>query len=467
MGELIRRNRQKKLNWSGLLFVAFAVIVFEYIISASIASAALSTFILCVGLLLVFLTKLDSREKSSLLYIFLISFSIVTIATVVRWLGNEASGPLFFNDANDQYKFWLASQEGAKRGSIKAIYDSCIANNIYLKNGGYYFYIQSLGFIAQRYFDGNHLLLQQLGTSFSLIFSSIFIFLILRKFSKPENVARYSLYYIALTPVIIDSIGLHRDSLISLFYIILIYFWLCRNLSLVNFIIQIVLCLILINFRLQHGLFAIIFLLLPFLRARRLSTWFYILAIVIAFVVYGISFLDMLVISVNDTFEYYGETTSDSLDNINSGLGRYVYMLPHPIKEIVQVFWLQMQFPAWLPMANAKNIYLLSIGILAFVIYVFWFYMFTYTVTLVCKKKTTIPKQLKIGILIFFVFILLNSSNLTLRRVICVYPMLFVIYAYLKSYYNNPDFTKRFKSTFILGYSVLCFIYVIFSATHG
>ena len=459
---------KKELKLGGLLLLALVVVVFEYTVSSSIASVAFSAFILALGLIIIQTTKLKAQEKSALVIVFFAAFSIVTIATVVRWLGNEASGSLFFNDANDQYKFWIASQEVSRYHSIKEIYKSCVIDNIYLRNGGYYFYIQSLSYIAEKYFDGNHLLLQQLGTSFSAILSSIFIFLILRKYSSPAKIVKCSLMYLALTPIIIDSIGLHRDSIISFFYIVIFYFWLCRSITISSFIIQIILCLILINIRFQHGLFAIVFVLVSLIRTKSRTKWLYFAGLAIIISIYGLSFFDLLVSSVYDTFDYYGDVTSYSLESINSGLGRYVYRLPHPFKEIAQLLWLQLQFPAWHPIANANNFYLYILGAWAFIINIFWFYLFCYTFAAIIKKrKDRVPEELKICLLLFVVFIFLNSSNLDLRRVVCVYPLLFTVYCFINSFRFEVSFSKRFNQLFYAGYGIICMAYILMSAIHG
>lgn len=449
-----------KIDNITLFIVALIEVLTVFIVSQSIASSLFLLLTLALGYSIILLTS--GGNKTDIIKVFLISFCVITFFTVIQWLGNEASINIFSDEDNDQFKFWTASQRGASALSIRQLYKECIVDNIYLKNGGYYLYIQTIAFFATKISDGNHLLLQHFGTATAGILSSIFIYHILKRFCLPKNVVKYSIVYMLLTPIILGSIVLTRDAIITFFYSIIIYLWICKEPSVKIVLLQTIICIVLSNLRLQHGLFALAFVVLSILTSTKKIKYVYVAGFIGILLVYGLTMFDTLIYSVVDTFEYYDNYTDDFLDSVNSGLGRYVFMLPSPIKEVAQVFFLQLQFPSWGAMSNANNFYHFLTGFLRFVINVFWFYIFCYVISGLCAFKIKqLPKTLVYGLLLFLFFLILNSSALELRRVICVYPIMFSTYVFYKDFVSSSLFNLNVKKIYSFIYISLGLFYFV------
>lgn len=457
------------MNNNGVLFsISILSIVAVFIVSGSFSAASFLVFTLFFGSSVILLTCKDKQDFSFVMRVYLIAFSVIAIETLLQWLGNDANMTTFADDDNDQYKFWTASLRGVSVSSPFILFKECIIDNIYYENGGYYYYIQLIAYISSHYFDGNHLMTQMLGSSVFGMLSSVFVFYLLRNYLTKEKAYKYSLVYVLLTPMLPDCLMIHRDPIISFFYLILIYLWLCKRFGILNFAFQIAIILVLINFRLQHGLFAITFLMLSILGQKSRTKWVYIGVFAAMFVLYGIAFADYIMMTVADTFIYYDNFTNEQLDVINSGLGRYVYMLPSPVKEIAQVFFLQLQFPSWDGIIKATNFYEGVIGFHKFIIKILWFYVFSFIIVSIIKKGfKKIPSHLIIAGIISLAFLFLNSSHLDLRRVICMYPIIFIIYVYYKEYVCSYKMTKSFIMNYSIFYSTLCLVYFVLSGSFG
>lgn len=454
-------------NRSLLFFLSFLSIVTVLIVSQSISATCFLLFTLAVGFIVI-LSTCENKDYKVVVNVFLFSFIVIAIETLLQWLGIEANMASFADDDNDQFKFWTESLRGVSVSSPEILFKECIRDNVYYENGGYYYYIQLIAYISSHYFDGNHLLTQMYGSSVFGVLSSVFIFYVLRKYLTTDKAHKYALIYILLTPVLPDCIMIHRDPIISFFYLVLIFLWLCREFTPINFIIQVAIILVLINLRLQHGLFATTFLILSIFNSQKKLRWVYVGAMIVVSIVYGLAFTDYLFITVADTFTYYERYTNEQLDIINSGLGRYVYMLPSPIKEVAQVFFLQLQFPSWDSLVKSTNIFEVILGFHKLAIKVLWFYFFAYIIMSIFKKGVKqIPSQLIIASIVSLIFLFLNSSQLDLRRVICVYPIIFCLYIFYKENVCSDEQSQRFSSYYVILYSSLCLAYFILSGSFG
>ena len=450
-------------NRTLLFFLSFLSIVTVLIASQSISATCFLLFTLAVGFIVI-LSTCENKDYKFVVNVFLLSFVVIAIETLLQWLGIEANMASFADDDNDQFKFWTESLRGVSVSSPEVLFKECIRDNVYYENGGYYFYIQLIAYISSHYFDGNHLLTQMYGSSVFGMLSSVFIFHILRKYLTTDKACKYALIYVLLTPVLPDCIMIHRDPVISFLYLVLIYLWLCRKFTPVNFIMQAAIILILINLRLQHGLFAITFLVLSIFSLQNSLKWVYVGSMIALIIVYGISFADYIFMTATDTFLYYDNFTNEQLDGLNTGLGRFVYTLPTPVKEIAQIFFLQLQFPSWGALQKSTNIYQFIIGTHSFVICVFWFYVFSFSVVAMLKYKfKNLPALLKYGLIVFLSFLLLNTSALEVRRVVCVYPILYLVYIYYHNMLASKLFIHNVKRTYALVYVALCLVY--FSAS--
>lgn len=439
--------------------LAILILTISGIFSQSFAVSFFLLLSLALGGIMVFALCPVNINRKDLFDVYYISFCVFVFLTTIQWLGNDIN-TAFNVEENDQYRFWLASQSNGT-ASLSMIYKECIIDNIYIENGGYYFYLRAIAYFADHFFDGNHLLLQQLTSAVPGIYISIFLFFIISKLTSSERIKGYALSGILLTPLLTNSVGLHRDSLIAFLYVVIIYIWICKPLNAKNVIIQLLLAFLMISLREQHGFFAFSFVGLSLISSRSSSSRsLYVIAFLILFLALGSSIIVNVISNFQDTVTYYDDFRNKALSGVNSGLGRHIYSLPTPIKQVAQILVLQMQFPSWAPLASATNFYYVIMGLVILAVNVFWFYVFIYTVLSIRKFGLKgIPFIIKLALLVFIGFVILNCSNLDLRRVVCVYPLLFMAYVYYRENITDCFFNRNIKRNYTIAYLMLVAIY--------
>lgn len=452
-----------------LLIFSFIVLVLVYVASSSSAALVVSGVTLLMGGLMVLLFGKSTRERENMLTVMLVSFLFITFATILQHLDYMADYISFSNQSNDNYKFYLASIDGEHASSIHGIFNECVIHNIHFENGGYYFYIKLLSFLATKYSDGNHILLQQLGTALPSIMSSVVLYAIVAKYCPAKKAIGYSCFFMVLSPLILHSVGIHRDAMIALFYFILIYLWLCKDFSLKVGALQVLLALILYYLREQHGLFALSFVVVSSISARKQNRLVYIVAVAALIAIIGATYLyEMISSSYYETNEYYNEFRSDRLSGLSSGIGRFVYMLPSPLKELAQVLFLQLRFPPWLALSEANNPSAILLGFLSFSVAFYWFYVFAGTVYSIAKKGIkSLPTKLMYGLLLLFAFLFLSSSNLDSRRVVCMYPLMYVAFVYFKEHMLSRRIMLTFGHNYAIAYAGICLLYLMVKGSAG
>lgn len=455
---------------SFLSFIVVIVLLLIYALSSSSASICMGVFTILFGCVLVGLLSRNNVERSILFSALFFSFSFATFLVIMQWLAIELNYDIFADPNNDHYKFFIASQDGETASSITSLFNKCILEDVYWENGGYYFLIQSTAYIATTLFDGNCILLQQLGSSACFVWSSIFLCKILiHFFGASDKVGNYTFFYIAFCPLVLHSIGIHRDPHIALLYMILIYLALLKEVNLRIVIYQLVIVIILYYIRQQHGLFAITFIGLSLLMSKKRSKWIIFIVVLIILASVGATTIYSLISdNLSDTNEYYYNYREVALDGINSGLGRYVYILPTPFRELAQIIVLQMKFPPWGAIENSSNLFTFTIGLETFFIAFLWFYVFVCLVSCLIKYGfSQLPKSISYGLGLLAIFLLLNSSNLESRRVVCMYPFMFIPYLYFKERIATHHFLHLIKERYIIIYASLCVVYLIFKLSFG
>ncbi len=466
MGSVIQKDSEIVFQPSNLL--ALLLLVTLPILTGSVASFAFALFICFMGGVTILCSVKNQQKRILCFNLFFLTFSVYIVLVLLQWLDTNASFSLFSNTDNDHYMFWLHSEDGAKATTWSKIFEDTIKENIYVENGGYYLYIQTLGYIGYSWFDGNHIVLQYLGTAFPGIIGSVFVFLLIDKLCPNVNSYKYSLYYALLSPMVIECMGIHRDGLIALLYIILIYLWQAKDFKISVVFVQALVAFVLLYLRIEHGLFAFIFILLSAYTHTKKTRYIFLSLLIIPVIIYGSLIYNLVTTVFDATTSYYELRGEEALQEVNSGLGRYVYQLPPVIKQIVQVILVNVQFPPWVYLEKSLTLYGFFLGIFVLIINVFWSYIFIYTLVLIHKIGfRKLPPKLLLSFFIFLLFIVLNTSNLTLRRVVCVFPCLYIIWVYIKEFYNPKYIRSAFPKIFGLSYLGLCILYVLLKLNYS
>ena len=463
-------GRIVKSGYSSIgLFLFFNVVLLFLllIITGSFATSILALFIALIGYAMVYALSPNQNNRDEGYTVLLITFSIYIVVVILQYLDTIAAFYTFADLDNDHYKFWLISEEGARALSWTKIFRECIIDNVYIENGGYYLYVKTLGYLASHWFDGNSISLQYMGSALPGILSSILIYYLLIHYKIKEAV-KYSILYAVLSPLAKVCFGIHRDALIAFLFLILVYIFLARDFNFKTFMLQVIVVLLITSLRYEHGLFASLFILLTAYYSNKKYRRILQVLMLLIVVLYGRTLYLMSLDAYQATTDYYTAFGEQALEELNSGLGRYVYKLPTPIKQIAQIILVNMQFPPWVYLEGAKTAYGFFLGINVLIMNVLWFYYFVYVVSfLAISKLKSIPPQLIASLFLFFLLIVLSTSSLELRRVVCVYPCLFVFFLYIKNYLTTRKFTIRIKQLYFLSYLSISVAYFFLQALFG
>lgn len=117
-------------------------------------------------------------------------------------------------------------------------------------------------------------------------------------------------------------------------------------------------------------------------------------------------------------------------------------------------------FPPWAILTESSSFSTFIIGVIKFIVSVYWSLVFFFIAYSMFFKKTRMlfNKDLIIYLTIVFLFFLLNTPNMNDRRLIALYPLIYVVYAYLKNSLSNINI-KKLSIYSVSTYTILILIY--------
>ena len=437
-----------------LFILNFVLLLIGALISQSVSSFTFGLLALFWGYFMIY--KVLRNNYKPLFFVFNISFFIYLLATILRYVDVSMYPDIFYKGI-DEIHFFKES-EGASNISISKLVREFFESR-YIENELYYFYIRLISSVSTSLFDGNSIYLQLLGTSLIGSYVSIFMYSILNHFkiANPVNKTILFMLFTCLLPV---SVIIHRDSMVAFLYSVSLYIALVAPYSVKNLLFQG--CLVLVTFfvREQSGLFIIGILLASMFIHSSGNKWFRLLFICI-FLIF-LSYATFLLDNLNDTMEYY---TQLSKDNASSGLSRYIAQLPIGLKQFFLIIQGQFQpLPIWANFPENPTFVSVLFAILWGVISVFWFHIFSFFLFFVVREYSKMPRNLVIWSLVFLLFLVLNFANADPRRMVCMYPLGYLVYLYLRQYvvlkkYAIP-FNKCYYSTVFLFMMLIAYLKV-------
>lgn len=453
-------NKTNSLSLSFILagIVSISVFFFTY----SWATLVFSLFIFTFGNIFCYFIS-SKKQNLSEVTIFNWVFVFYVLLSINYFLGYKADWDFFIQDWRDEYKFFLIT-ESNQYLSITQNYKDSFIDRIYIEYGLYVFYISSLASIAHNYFDGNHLLLQFLGSTLFGVLSSVILYKILNLYVESNKAYKYTLIFMFLSIFNYYSYNLIRDVVIAFFFICGIYFSLNSKYkrSIRNLLLMFLCNWLVFELRVESGLiYALMTLYVVFNTFKKnkiLLLVFGLMSVVFAGFMLAVR-IDSLLMSFNN----YSDFTTDSINNNEGGLSQYAYSLPPVIKEITIAFLSQIQpFPSWLNVISANNPYQVLHGLLQIIYSFFWFVIFLSILKwlIIDKKISTLRTELKVLLVILFIFLVSNSVNMSLRRIIGFYPFIFLIYIYLKEKEISCDNFKKVTLLCVIIYISMILFYL-------
>lgn len=400
--------------------------------TSSTATLLFSFFIYFVGVLTSWCAGRRSG-RHEVISLFCLVFTAYVFLAINHYLGYSSDWGGFAQDWRDEYKFYQMAVQN-EHLSVPEIFKKSFVDRAYLEYGGYVFYISALSSLAFQWFDGNHLLLQFLGTVAFGALTTIFVFKSIELYVDRRRAFWFTLMFMLCSVFVLYSYTLLRDVLIAFFYSVGFYLALVSRFRRSYFVVlvMVVVNAVLWELRFESGLFFSLITLYASYQVFKGNA----LALGVLGVLALFLFLAVLYSNVLDAvsaLDNYSQFTLDKTGEKEDSFAKYLYQLPSGIKHAAILLNSQIQpFPSWGAAQAANNVYQFAGGVVQVIASYFWFVVFVSLVFWLADGRyyRIIPPELKFLGLVCVVFILLNTANMTSRRIMCVYPVLYLIYVY-------------------------------------
>lgn len=403
----------------------------------------------------------NDEDRIKAMQLFFISLGIFSVYVAIIYWGYLTRGSWFISP-DEQHFFGIANSLG-EMSSISSMYKVCFKYRIHIENEGAHFYRGFLAYIANNYLCGNSPLIQYMNSAFIASLCPIFLYKIIKQYIPTKESFKYVLVYVVCSFLILSSGKITRDVQINFLYV-----WglsiLFGSFSIRKLLLLLGIVLITMQFRLEHGLFmAFMPVLYIYEKSKEKKNFKYVRKLLIVLIVLvGVAVASVVIVYIQailSTMEGYVELTRNSADQ--GGLGKYLLRLPLGIKQVAIVFYSQISpFPSWNSLLESKNIFESIAGFIEMISPFFWFIVCFGTAKYIWVKeyRNNIPTMLMYVGILFISFLFANTANMNPRRLVCMYPVLYLIFCY--GYHNYPKFFRNNVIISIFAYIGLCVLYL-------
>ncbi|MBD0778096.1 hypothetical protein HPE56_09855 [Maribacter sp. ANRC-HE7] len=446
-----------------VILILLAVLVSAGVIvltgSTSIATSLLYFVTLGTGISF-WLTKGNRRDRLNLLKIFFSSYVAYVLFSLVSYLDYNAINDFFLFP--DQTLFFEVGETLGKGTGLSQIFQDCFILRIHEENEGAYFIFGLIGFVANKYFDGNSILLQSLHVGFMAMILNLFLYKTIRFHTYRSEALKFALLFAFFSPLFFYAPWILRDVHIALLYAIGIYMMHTRF-TIKRLLLFIPLIIVTLEFRLEMGLFSFFMPVYYFyFRGKKHRNYKFLLTsfIFVGVAVFGM-ILNFLVTSIEATLKSFESYSSYTEENLGGGLGAMLYELPVGLKQLAVTFFSQiMPFPAWGKFLVSETSFEYIISLIECCGAIFWSCLFLFMTFAFTNKKVRkhLSKENIVMLVIALVFLLGNSSEMNTRRILCIYPLIFILYLNIR--HMLPKRKRMYYSySSIALYSALSVIY--------
>lgn len=318
--------------------------------------------------------------------------------------------------------------------------------------------------ISNNYLDGASIFtLTYIHTIFG-IFSSILVYRLMLIFFNPHSSYKYTLTFALLSPFLVYSTVILRDIIIAFLYL-LVFDIVLREFK-ISRIVPILLIIILVTgCRLYSGLFLITFLLYYIYKGISHTKYANILIVVGAIVLFGIVSQYVLGSDImnqsKEEIEGYVEYDADR----STGFSAKLAGLPTGAKELALSIYSQVHpFPFYDLMKLAYNVPTFILAIVKSISVLWWYFIFYgLCYALIIKNKLRAYNILDYMIFVIIaIYIVLNSTQIDVRRIMTVYPLIYLYYIRSFDTFGSNIERKQCNSLLAGLYFSLLLVYIIF-----
>ncbi|MEZ9466549.1 hypothetical protein AB4228_07305 [Vibrio breoganii] len=452
-------------NVSNKTHIFLYVIATIAIIAASLSAENMFPFLMYLALSIIFV--ISNLNSSSSIRLFTIVFSVyIAYSTIAQYLYFSPNDEVYFISQDSLY-FWGEMvnniyMSDTLYGAFEYINDTAVFE---LKLYGY---IYTTIAYASSLFGDLEIYSQVVFTSFCSALIAVNLYKLLQTMTvRNERVYVFVLIYAFFSFNLFYSALFLRDSLIACLYSFIFLYALRERYTLNTLITLVFLSTLVFYLRPVHGIVAFAMSCISTVRflKRVDNSIIYIALLVLGLVI--VLFFDLdTAISKSNAYLERSVTHASS-----SSLGVKLLLLPFPINYIVSFLYSQFGiFPFWTylddnPFRTIEVLASLSwfvcfYTIVIFIVFSFFTKKFELQLSLFESKCDTRNMLLISMSLLSIIAILGASSEFSVRRLYCFYPILFVLYIDI---YNKVELRnlKLIAIFLICAYSILLFLYSV------
>lgn len=435
------------------IFLVLTILAVSFI-TGSIAAACFSIIILVIGF--IYCNKTKAGKPSDAQKVFLVSFVVFYILALIRVLDigiYDSSFDTIFKSGGDEDDFFEISQIAAKQSSFYDAVPNITNTLIHSFSGdlvsvmmaaGYHMYIGFIGFISGHFFDGNVIIVQLLGSCLFGCLLSVVLYKTIALYLPSKKSMKYALLGTLCTAFLYYSVCLLRDIHVSFFFA-LVFYTILQPFSKKNIIKLIILVLITASFRVWSAIFMSVFVLFYLYNRIKTNKLAVIVLSGVALIIVFISALPLLGGAVERLLVASRNIESRTVEE--SGYLQILYGLPTPVKELAIIASSYLTpFTAWNELSTSNNLYH-SIFTFTIVVYEFFWFFVVWLTTKWCifnKGLKKMPEMLCWLLMIVLGYLFVSSSSdFTVRRTMCMYPIIYLIFVCLKENIIPPKQVRK------------------------
>lgn len=436
------------------LLIAFIIAVLFTILDGSGSAAVMLGLILLMSTL--FCYSLPKRNRKSSLRLLTIVFSLyVSIAFIVSLSFNE--NQYFYVSDSMRY---IADYMGRTSFQYDFHEFKDYYFNFYDSNLLFNAYLNGMALIMNKHFGGMTVYGMTLCLTFFGILSSIILYKIFLRYFDEKHAFRNVLIFSLCSPFFLYSTVIIRDIVICFLYLIA-FDIIDRKFSVVRFILLIVVMLLAWGVRLYSGIFIGVFVwyyIYTSIRSTPFKTFGTLISVLIGIVAIAAVLGSALLEQTTEELIGYEEM---SMARSEGGVVSRLMSLPPGISNLCIVFFTMIRplppFSVFEGVASFSNF---TISSMALISGFFWFVSFyVFVLMLVFNnqfKKMSFEKILLLGIC--FLFLLVNAAHPDVRRMLPVFPALFLIMSEGVTDPANIRAAKLYKKTLAVCYVAAAFL---------
>ena len=295
------------------------------------------------------------------------------------------------------------------------------------------------------------------------VLSSITLYQILCKYYK-KDAYKYTLTFSCCSLFLMYSCLIIRDIIIAYFFLEAIRIIL-GQFKLSNVFVLILLAFLAAGIRMMSGAFLGLFTMLYVYLATRRSKYgtfltgiFVIIAIILFSVVISSVFYEDSIAEIEERQEHNMEREA-----VTGGLYNFFFQLPVGIRQITIMLFSQIApFPPYGTLTRSENLVHFLMGLDVIIYELFW-YMVSYTLMLsllIKKVYRYFTRSENYLLLLSFIFILALTAHPDIRRMMPVYPIIYILYLKSKHILQERWITNVQKNMLMI-YAILFFGYLL------